>query len=324
LNIAPSARPRVLLADDHIQFLETVSRLLAAAFDVVAMAGDGRQALDLARRLRPDVVVLDVAMPDLNGFQTLEQIRRDGPEARVVFLTTHRDDEFVAAAINGGAHGYVLKSRAHLDLISAIDHALAGRLFVPSLTSLSTVAGSRHTVQFHANDSHFLDEVSQLVGATLRSGEQVVIVGSEATRIGVAQRLQASQLNLARLAERGQYVAHDSALALSQVMHDGRPDKARLAEIIDGLDQWRLAVPNGPRGRLTIFGEMTVSLCRNGDFEAALEVERIWNELTRPLPFFTICSYPIDCFEEADGRNQLANVCAEHSAVTSGTSRDIN
>ena len=130
-----------------------------------------------------------------------------------------------------GAHGYVLKSRAHLDLISAIDHALAGRLFVPSLTSLSTVAGNRHAVQFHANDSHFLDDVSQFVGATLRSGEQIVIVASEATRIGVAQRLQARQMNLALLAEQGQYVAQDSALALSQVMHDGRPDKGRLAEI---------------------------------------------------------------------------------------------
>jgi DNA-binding NarL/FixJ family response regulator len=321
LNVAAPARPRVLLADDHIPFLESVSRLLAPAFDIVAIASKGRQALDLARRLRPDVVVLDVAMPDLNGFQTLEQLRRDGPETRVVFLTMHRDDEFVAAAINAGAHGYVLKSRILLDLISAIDHALAGRLFVPSVTSLSTVAGSRHTIQFHANDVHFLDEVSQLVGATLRSGEQVAIVTSEATRIGVAQRLQARQMNLAMLAERGQYVAQDSALALSQVMHDGRPDKERLAEIIHGLDQLRLAVPNGPRGRLTIVGDMTVSLCRKGDFEAALELERIWNELTRALPFFTVCSYSIDCFEHSEARNQLPNLCAEHSAVTSGPSR---
>jgi DNA-binding NarL/FixJ family response regulator len=321
LNIAVPAKPRVLLADDHIPFLESVSRLLAPAFDIVATAGDGRQALDLARRLRPDVAVLDVAMPDLDGFQTLEQLRRDGPEPRVVFLTMHRGDELVAAAINAGAHGYVLKSRILLDLISAIDHALAGRLFVPSLTSLSTVAGSRHTVQFHANDSYFLDEVSQLVAATLRSGEQVVIVTSEATRIGVAQRLQARQMNLAVLAARGQYVAQDSALALSQVMHDGRPDKERLAEVIHGLDQLRLAVPNGPPGRLTIFGDMTVSLCRNGDFEAALELERIWSELTRALPFFTVCSYPIDCFEHSEARHQLPNVCAEHSAVTSGPSR---
>ena len=322
MNIAASARPRVLLADDHIHFLESVRRLLAGAFDIVATAADGRQALDLARSLRPDIVVLDVAMPDCNGFQTLEQLNRYGPETRVVFLTMHSDDDFVAAAVNGGAQGYVLKSRIHLDLISAIDHALAGRLFLPSLTPLSTVAGSRHAVQFHANESHFLDEVSQLVGATLRSGEQVVVVTNEATRIGVAQRLHARQMDLAMLAERGQFVAQDSGLALSQVMHEGRPSKERLAEIIHGLDQSRLTNPNGPRGRLTVVGDMTVSLCRNGDFEAALEVERIWNELTRALPFFTVCSYPIDCFEHSEAWSLLANVCAEHSAVTSGASRN--
>ena len=317
LNITAPARPRVLLADDHIDFLESVSRHLAAAFDIVATAADGRQALDLARRLRPDVVVLDVSMPDLNGFQTLEQLRRDSLETPVVFLTMHQDDEFVTAAINAGAHGYVLKSRIHPDLISAIDHALAGRLFVPSLTSLSAVAGNRHTVQFHANDSHYLDGISQLVGATLLSGEQVAIVTSEANLIGVAQRLQARQMNVAMLAERGQYVTQHSAPALSHVMHHERPDKERLAEIIQGLDRLRLDAPNGP-GRLTIVGDMTVSLCRSGDFEAALEFERIWNELTRALPFFTVCSYPIDCFEHEEARNQLPNVCAEHSAVTSG------
>ena len=321
MNIAAPARPRVLLADDHIDFLKTVSRHLAAAFDIVAIAADGRQALDLARRLRPDVVVLDVSMPDLNGFQTLEQLRRDGLETRVVFLTMHSDDEFVTAAINGGAHGYVLKSRLHLDLISAIDHALAGRLFLPSLTSLSTVAGSRHAVQFHANDSHYLNEISQLVGATLRSGEQVVIVTSEATRTGIAQRLQARQIDLAMLAQRGQYVAQDSALALLHAMREGRPDKERVAEMIHGLDLLRLAVPNGPRGRLTICGDMCASLCRNGDFEAALELERIWDDLTRALPFFTVCCYPIDCFENSEALNLLSNVCAAHSAVTSGTSR---
>jgi DNA-binding NarL/FixJ family response regulator len=317
LNIAALARPRVLLADDHSEFLKSVSRHLAAAFDIVATAADGRQALDLVRRLRPDVVVLDVTMPDCNGFQTLEQLRRDGSEARVVFLTMHSDDEFVAAAISGGAHGYVLKSRTRLDLIGAIEHALAGRLFVPSLTSLSTIAGSRHAVQFHAGESHFLDEVSRLVHSTLRSGEQVVLVSNEATRMGVAGRLQALQMNLAVLAERKQYVATDSALALSRVMHEGRPDAERLAEMIHGLDLLRQAGPHGSRGRLTICGDMSATLCRNGDFEAALELERIWDDLTRELPFLTVCSYPSDCLENAEALNLLSSVCAAHGAVAS-------
>jgi DNA-binding NarL/FixJ family response regulator len=267
------------------------------------------------------VVVLDVAMPELDGFQTLEQLRRDDPETRVIFLTLHSDDEFVAAAIDGGAHGYVLKSRIHLDLISAIEHALAGRLFVSSLMSLSTVAGARHAIQLHANGSHFLDEVSRLVRATLRSGEQVVLITSEATRIGVAERLQARHMNLAVLAEREQYVTMDSAQALSHVMREGRPDKERIAEMIHGLDLLRLAVPNRPRSRLTIVGDMSPTLCRNGDFEAAVELEQLWNDLTRTLPFFTVCSYPIDCFENSQALNLLSNVCAAHSAVTSGTSR---
>ena len=209
-----------------------------------------------------------------------------------------------------------------MDLISAIDHALAGRLFVPSLTSLSTVAGSRHAVQFHANDSLGLDDISQLVAATLLgSDEPVVLVTDAATRTGVAQRLEAQHIDLARLAKRGQYVAQDSALALSHVMHAGRPDKERVAEMIHGLDLLRLTVANRPRGRLTIVGDMSACLCANGDVQAALALERIWDDLTRALPFFTVCSYPIDCLENSESPHLLSNVCAAHNAVTSRTSR---
>jgi hypothetical protein len=71
-------------------------------------------------------------------------------------------------------------------------------------------------------------------------------------------------------------------------------------------------------GFQTIVGDISASLCRNGDFEAALELERIWNDLTRALPFFTVCSYPIDCFKNSEALNLLSKVCAAHSAVTSG------
>jgi len=322
-------RARVLLADDHTPMLESVSRRLDAAFDVVATAAGGRQAVNLATRLRPDVAVLDVAMPDCDGFETLKQLRRGGLETKVVFLTMHDDDEFVAAAIHGGAHGYVLKSRTHLDLISAIDHALAGRLFLPSLTSLSTVAGSWHTVQFHVNDTQYADEVGRLADVTLRSGEQFVLVSSEAIRNGVAERLEARGMNLALLAEREQYVAQDSELALSEVMLGGKPDKRRLAEMVRGLERLRQAVPSRARSRLTIFGDMAVFLCRNGSFEAALEFERMWSELTHALPFFTVCSYPIEYYLNAASRNLFLDVCAEHSAVVHSQnfghrSRDIH
>ena len=92
-------------------------------------------------------------------------------------------------------------------------------------------------------------------------------------------------------------------------------------EMIDGLDRLRLAGPNGPRGRLTIVGDMSHSLCRDGNFEAALELERIWDELTRALAFFTVCLYPIECFEHSEARKN-ARTCALRTAqsVTPGTS----
>src|SRR5260370_13983024 len=116
LTISRSSRPRVLLADDHAQVLESVSSFLSTDFDVVATASTGREALDLALRLQPDVAVLDMAMPELDGFQTVEELRRHGSRARPVFLTMHEGDEFIKAAIDAGALGYVLKSRIHSDL----------------------------------------------------------------------------------------------------------------------------------------------------------------------------------------------------------------
>jgi DNA-binding NarL/FixJ family response regulator len=308
-------RPRVLIADDCAQVLESVSSLLSPEFDVVGTAPGGLQAVDLGLRLEPDIVVLDVAMPEFDGFQTAQALRKQGSRARVVFLTMHRAPEFISAALRVGGHGYVLKSRLYSDLPSAIDHACDDRRFVPFLTSLSSLAGGQHTVQLHMNDRFFLDEVSRFIGSVLRSGEPVVIVTDEGTRTGIAHRLESQELDLPRLASRGQFVAHDSAAAVSRVMHDGRPDRDALAEIIDGLERARLATSEEPGCRLTIVGDMNMSLCRNGDVEAAVEVERIWDDLTSTLPFFTVCSYPVDCFERG-GMELFGSVCAAHTAVT--------
>jgi CheY-like chemotaxis protein len=303
------------VADDYPQVLESVSTLLSSDFDVVGTATHGLQAVDLALRLQPDIVVLDVAMPKFNGFQTAQALRQHGSPARVVFLTMHRTEEFISAAMSAGGHGYVLKSRIYTDLSSAIDHAFEGRRFVPFLTSLSTLVGGQHTVQFHMNDRFFLDEVSRFVGSVLRSGEPVVVAASQAIRDGLAHRLHAEGLDLGGLASRGQFVADDSAKALSRVMHGGHPDRDLLAEMVDGLERTRVAWANRPDCRLTMVGDLNVSLCRNGDFEAAIEVERIWDDLTSGLPLFTVCSYPVDCFERVE-TELFGRVCAAHSAVT--------
>jgi DNA-binding NarL/FixJ family response regulator len=126
-------RARVLLADDHDDFLLVAARLLKPEFRVVGAVGDGRAALDAAARADADVVVLDVSMPVLGGVEACRRLRVSCPAARVVFLTTYEDPGFVWAALEAGAHGYVVKGRAADDLAVAVREVLAGRPFVSPL-----------------------------------------------------------------------------------------------------------------------------------------------------------------------------------------------
>jgi DNA-binding NarL/FixJ family response regulator len=121
---------RVLVADDHKQMLEYVSGLLSADCDVVAAVNDGQAALDTALKMRPDVVVLDISMPVLNGIQAAKQLLAAQPDAKIVFLTVDKDPDTCRAALATGALGYVLKPRLGTDLIRAIQEAKLGRRFV--------------------------------------------------------------------------------------------------------------------------------------------------------------------------------------------------
>lgn len=123
-------RPRVLLADDHILLLEAFRRLLEPECDVVGTVADGRALLEAARKLVPDVIVLDIAMPRLNGLDAGRQIKRAIPDVKLIFLTVDDDRDLVAEAIRNGASGYLLKSSAASELFLAIREALAGRTYV--------------------------------------------------------------------------------------------------------------------------------------------------------------------------------------------------
>ncbi len=127
-------RIRVLLADDHEAMLERVARLLTTECDVVGTVTDGQQALEAARALKPDLLVLDISMPVMNGIETAHHLKKAGIEAQIVFLTVHDDPALAKAALEAGALGYVITSRINLDLMSAINEAHAGRTFVSLLT----------------------------------------------------------------------------------------------------------------------------------------------------------------------------------------------
>ncbi|HQR19255.1 MAG TPA: response regulator transcription factor [Burkholderiaceae bacterium] len=123
-------RPRVLLAEDHRIVAEGLKSLLAADFDLVGVVEDGRALIETAGRLRPDVIVADISMPELNGIEALEALRRDGLEIPVVFLTMHRDVAYARRALESGAAGYVLKHSAASELLQGVRAALDGGTYV--------------------------------------------------------------------------------------------------------------------------------------------------------------------------------------------------
>jgi DNA-binding NarL/FixJ family response regulator len=123
-------RPRVLLADDHRLLREAFARLLEPDCEVVGAVGDGRALVEEARRLRPDVAVLDVAMPHLTGLEAARELRRVAPAVRLVFLTMSEDPDVAAEAFRAGAAGYLLKTSAASELLQAIQEVVRGRSYV--------------------------------------------------------------------------------------------------------------------------------------------------------------------------------------------------
>lgn len=126
-------RVRVLLADDHTIFLETLTKFLEPTFEVVGFATDGRTLVAKATALAPDVVVLDIGMPLLNGLDACEQIKQALPETKLIFLTQQQDAAIAAEAFRRKASGYILKNSAASELMTALQTAMRGQTYVSPL-----------------------------------------------------------------------------------------------------------------------------------------------------------------------------------------------
>jgi DNA-binding NarL/FixJ family response regulator len=131
LEFTVTDRLRVLLADDNPAMLEVVQHMLQKEFNVVGTIGKATAVVRDTPGINPDVLVLDISMGELNGFEITRQLRRDKCPTKIIFLTVHEELEFIRAAFDAGASGYVFKSRMNTDLRTAINAVQAGRVFLP-------------------------------------------------------------------------------------------------------------------------------------------------------------------------------------------------
>jgi DNA-binding NarL/FixJ family response regulator len=132
-------RPRILLADDHLMLLEAFKALLEPAFDVVGIVPDGRMLLEVFSRLDPDVVLLDVGMPLLNGLDAGRQLKARRRSVKLIYLTMNPDPDLASEALRLGASGYLLKSSAVEELKQAIEEVLRGRTYITPLITRDVV-----------------------------------------------------------------------------------------------------------------------------------------------------------------------------------------
>ncbi len=177
-------KTRILLADDHGVVRKGLRFLLESepGLEVVGEAADGRQAVDMAAELKPDVVVMDIAMPRLNGIEATRQVVRERPEVSVIILSMHSDEEYLVRTLTAGAKGYLLKDSAEVELVRAIHSVSEGKpYFSPSISKTLLEDYLRHLQQRGLTDSYDLltdreKEVLQLLAVGKTNKEIATIL----------------------------------------------------------------------------------------------------------------------------------------------------
>lgn len=170
------SRPRVLLADDHRMVAEGLKSLLPDEFELVGVVEDGRAMVEAAEKLRPDVIVADIAMPNLNGFEALARLKKCHPNIKVVFLTMHQNAAYARRAFDAGASAFVVKHAAPEELVLAIRAALEGKTFItPSLT--------KEVIKRAANGARVESEGAMSLTPRQREFLQLLVTGRSAKEI---------------------------------------------------------------------------------------------------------------------------------------------
>jgi signal transduction histidine kinase len=184
-----------------------------------------------------------------------------------------------------------------------------------SLARSADIGHLAHTVQFYAEDAFLLDELSRFIGTALGAGDAAVVLATKAHRDGLAQRLEARGLDAGVAIEQGRYVPLDAAETLAKFMRDGWPDAELFTQVVGSVLGKAAAAAGGKSSRISAFGEMVALLWTQGNAEAAVRLEQLWNDLAQNYSLCLRCAYPMSGFDREYHSDSFLNICAEHSHV---------
>src|SRR6188474_3672835 len=198
---------RILVVEDHAPFRQVICAALQRRVEFQTIeAADGLEAVQKAKELQPDLILLDINLPKLDGFEAAKQIRRLAPQARLLFLSQESSSDVVREALGLGAHGYIQKMSAVTDLRSAIDVVLAGQRFVSRSVAFTeptdAPAPRRHEILFCSDDAAVVDGFARFIAAALNAADAAIALVTDSHHTRLLQELRTQGVDIEGAIER--------------------------------------------------------------------------------------------------------------------------
>ena len=333
------AAMRILVVDDYEPFRRFICSTLEqrSGLQVVGEASDGLEAVQKAQELHPDLIVLDLGLPKLNGIEAVRQIRKRSPASKILIVSQESSVDIAHEAFDTGVLGYVVKSYAGAELLPAVDSVLRGSQFVSTglLPFLKDARGREsfehpegpapvaprqqgiartHEVQFYADDESLVVGWSRFIEAALLAGNAVVVAATEVHQRGLLEKLHEGGVDLSAMIDEGRYLTLDIAETLSIFMVSELPDPVRFRNATSSLLTTAAKAAKGEAARVTVCGECAPTLWVQGKMDAAIQLEHLWDEITKKHDVDVFCGYVLTNFQR-DHQNHIRElICAEHSA----------
>jgi len=327
---------RVLVVDDYEPFRRFVCSMLGRKpeFQIVGETSDGLDAVRRAEALQPDLIVLDIGLPTLNGIEAARRIRELSPKSKILFVSQESFADVVQEALSIGAMGYVIKAFAGSELLPAIEAVLENRQFISSglsnhhfadaprvttrdvypdeaVLSLVPEITRGHQVEFYSDDPAFIVGFSCFIEAALKAGKAAIVVATESHREGILQRLQKPGVDMIAAIEEGRYVPLDVGDTLSTFMENAMPDPVRFLRVVGDLIAAAAQTTAGDSSRVVICGESASILWAEGNADAAVHVEQLCSNVAKQYEIDILCGFSLSSFYREEDKQMFQKIgCA--------------
>ena len=323
------AKVAVLVVEDFDPFRQFVCSTLGKRpeLQIVGEASDGLEAVHKAEELQPDLILLDIGLPSLNGIEAAQRIRELSPRSEILFVSQESSVDVVQKALSLGAAGYIAKVDAGSELLAAVEAVRQGRQFISSglsghhFTETSDAqplpspaprnAISRaHEVEFYSDDEAFVVGFADRIEAALEAGNALIVVATESHRKSIVPRLQDQGVDINAAIAQGRYLVLDVADTLSTFMGDELPDPVRFFRVVDDLIAAAARSTSGKESRVTICGECASILWAQGNADAAIQVEQFCNQLTKRYEIDILCGFSLSSFYRDEDKQVFQKICS--------------